>query len=596
MKTQLLQLEQLNLRYMEPCCIILLTFSLTIPIWQSKADTNSTRASVVASWESISNRWGSVAFTQIRQAAEGGDASAQYFLAIAYAGGNGVAKDAVEEFKWTKLAAQQGMAGAQRRLGWKLQKGLGVTANVPEAIEWYHKAIEQGDAQARINMGHLNASPGNDEPDYQTANEWLRQGAEKGSARAQYLLGQVLSTQMDKSGHEAGNYPVAAEWYEKAAAQGHSKAMLELADLYYYGKLNRSYPDAVKWYVKAAGQGESEAVIKLGELYHDNHPGFPQNHAESARWYRIAAEKGDIGAQYQLGCLLLEGVNMPHDQVEAESWLHKAADQNYAEAAIKLGSLHKGSLESIAAKLSREDLEDAAQRQGGEEARLTLAIAYEEGQGGPVDLNQAAENYCTLLIFYVPGKIKEEALRRVIDLYAQKGATFQKTSNYAPKSPDEFAGFLNRVINNPAPPRIPVSSNSLFQVGEMFYRGEKLPADKKQAVNWFRRAAQAGSLEAINRVGELWAGGINGSPDPKEAVNWYHKAASKGLAAAQMNLGRAYEKGEGVEQNQIEAWAWLQLAKEQGVTEAGQELAQLGGKLSPDQLKEAKQRARELAH
>ena len=46
----------------------------------------------------------------------------------------------------------------------------------------------------------------------------------------------------------------------------------------------------------------------------------------------------------------------------------------------------------------------------------------------------------------------------------------------------------------------------------------------------------------------------------KEAVRWYRQAANQGDAAAQFGLGVAYEYGEGVKQNNEEALRWYRLA------------------------------------
>ena len=48
----------------------------------------------------------------VRQAAEQGDAKAQFSLGFMYANGQGVPKDDAEAMKWYRLAADQGYAAA----------------------------------------------------------------------------------------------------------------------------------------------------------------------------------------------------------------------------------------------------------------------------------------------------------------------------------------------------------------------------------------------------------------------------------------------------------------------------------------------------
>ena len=52
-----------------------------------------------------------------REAAELGDAEAQYNLSMAYANGVGVPQDSAEAVKWWRKAAYQGVADAQFNLG-----------------------------------------------------------------------------------------------------------------------------------------------------------------------------------------------------------------------------------------------------------------------------------------------------------------------------------------------------------------------------------------------------------------------------------------------------------------------------------------------
>ncbi len=54
---------------------------------------------------------------------------------------------------------------------------------------------------------------------------------------------------------------------------------------------------------------------------------MPQDDAEAVRWYRLAAEQGDAGAQNNLGVMYLEGRGVPQDYVQAHMWIKLAAAQ-----------------------------------------------------------------------------------------------------------------------------------------------------------------------------------------------------------------------------------------------------------------------------
>src|SRR5438552_1982117 len=111
------------------------------------------RASSTESWQSISNRWGSVPFKTAERNAERGDVTAQYFVSIAYERGLGVESNRAEAFRWTEIAAKQGMPRAERRLGWMLQNGMGTPTNLLGAAKWYRLAAEHGDGPAQNSLG-----------------------------------------------------------------------------------------------------------------------------------------------------------------------------------------------------------------------------------------------------------------------------------------------------------------------------------------------------------------------------------------------------------------------------------------------------------
>ena len=79
-----------------------------------------------------------------RQAAEQGDAEAQYELGGVYLGGRGVVEDEAEAARWLRLAAEQGHVNAQNTLAFMYILGRGVVKDEAEAVRWYRMAAEQG--------------------------------------------------------------------------------------------------------------------------------------------------------------------------------------------------------------------------------------------------------------------------------------------------------------------------------------------------------------------------------------------------------------------------------------------------------------------
>ena len=45
------------------------------------------------------------------------------------------------------------------------------------------------------------------------------------------------------------------------------------------------------------------------------------------KWYRLAADQGDAGAQFNLGGMYAQGVGVPQDHVLAHMWFNLSAAQ-----------------------------------------------------------------------------------------------------------------------------------------------------------------------------------------------------------------------------------------------------------------------------
>ena len=91
----------------------------------------------------------------VRQAAEQGDATAQFNLGFMYANGEGVLKDNAEAVRWYRLAAEQGLASAQYNLGVMCAKGEGVLKDSGLAHMWSNIAGANGNEAARKQRDNL---------------------------------------------------------------------------------------------------------------------------------------------------------------------------------------------------------------------------------------------------------------------------------------------------------------------------------------------------------------------------------------------------------------------------------------------------------
>ena len=102
----------------------------------------------------------------------------------------------------------------------------------------------------------------------------------------------------------------------------------------------KDYAAAMRWYRPAADQGDIFAQYEVGRLY-GNGWGVVQDYAEALRWYRKAADQGNADAQNNIGFAYQNGHGVAQDYGEAMRWYRKAADQGNAVAQSNIGWLYQ---------------------------------------------------------------------------------------------------------------------------------------------------------------------------------------------------------------------------------------------------------------
>jgi TPR repeat protein len=94
-----------------------------------------------------------------------------------------------------------------------------------------------------------------------------------------------------------------------------------------------------------------------------------------------------------------------------------------------------------------------------------------------------------------------------------------------------------------------------------------------EAMQWFQKARQQGSLDAITNIALMYADGIGVPKDPAQAITWFRQAADGGEGAAAYNLALMYAHGEGTARDYKESVRWLAAASEKNIVPAIMDLA-----------------------
>ncbi|NJO92022.1 MAG: sel1 repeat family protein [Chloroflexia bacterium] len=92
-----------------------------------------------------------------------------------------------------------------------------------------------------------------------------------------------------------------------------------------------------------------------------------------------------------------------------------------------------------------------------------------------------------------------------------------------------------------------------YNLGLVYYNGEGVPVDKKQALKWFMKSANQGQAEACFYLGLMNRNGEKVKADKKQAFYWFNKGANLGDAYSQHELARMYWEGSGTVTNKEKA-------------------------------------------
>ena len=112
---------------------------------------------------------------------------------------------------------------------------------------------------------------------------------------------------------------------------------------------------------------------------------------------------------------------------------------------------------------------------------------------------------------------------------------------------------------------------------EMYQRGLRCEQahDPAEAVQWFRKAAEANHPMAQCKLGDYISYGTVVKKDLSQMEYWYRRSAEQGCAQAQYSLGLMYKNGNVPSGDRTQAAYWLQKAAEQNHTSAHLDLGLL---------------------
>lgn len=127
--------------------------------------------------------------------------------------------------------------------------------------------------------------------------------------------------------------------------------------------LKQDFNEALRWYRLAAEHGDVSSYAAIGIFYAKGY-GVKKNKNRAVQYYIMGAEKGDPYAQYLLGRAYEQGRGIKYSPERSLYWLEKAAANGSALAMDELGIVHANGLlnQKMDSELAGQWAEKAWQR------------------------------------------------------------------------------------------------------------------------------------------------------------------------------------------------------------------------------------------
>jgi TonB family protein len=278
---------------------------------------------------------------------------------------------------------------------------------------------------------------------------------------------------------------------------------------------------------------------------YDKGQGVTQDYAEAVRWYKLAAEQGDVRAQFNLGFMYDKGQGVTQDYAEAVRWYKLAAEipkldaPNEPPNPISNTSATFDNYNNVLwAAIVKHKQYPIIARMSGWQGQVIIELLL-DGNG-----------------ILKSKKIHTSSGYDVLDKQALE--------------------MIDKAVPFPPPPEALRASG--FRI--------KVPIP-------FKLVAPQGDVRAQVNLGLMYDKGQGVTQDYAEAVRWYKLAAEQGNINAQYDLGGKYLLGFGVAQDYVMAYMWYNLAARTGDKDAVANRDIVANKLTPQQLLEAQKLARE---
>ncbi len=413
----------------------------------------------------------------LERAASQQNARAQFYLGLCYEKGQGVPKkDLRKAAYWYRHAAEWNLPEAKEAMSRCYREGIGVNRDVSEAIRWEERAKD---------------------PHYRPYS-WEAKEADLDSSQLERdAVGACM----------AGRYPEAVEGFRLLMEKDFSRystsiAQYHLGICYEKGEgVQQDYDEAMNMYRLAAENGKVDAETAAGSLCYEL-----GDHDGAAQWFRSAAQKDNMEAQFRLGRCLCLGEGVSRDVGEGLKWLNAAASGGNEDAILYLASLYEeGELVPRDYSRAAECLRAVEHTPAG---AFRLARFYLEGLGVPKDENKALDLFRGAYMYRYPGA--EEAYYQLLE----------KMGGDKQKEQDDGLDVFRKEIPDLIKKANEGAADAAYELSIYYLSGKSEDCTQEEARKWAEVSIRNGHPLGKFILGELeWMDGRH-----EEGITWLKDA------------------------------------------------------------------------
>ena len=274
-------------------------------------------------------------FKYVKEKADAGNAFAQYAMSCYY---DRIERNPTESFRYAKLCAEQGKAYGFQVLSRCYEVGIGVEIDSVHYRELLDKAVNMNDPFAMLHLAKDNLYGWTRKRNPKRAFTLLKRCMEMHVPESFEVMGSMYN---EGNGVECDRQR-GLEFYHRALDEGYLEAYNSMAWYYLINMGTFQYRNdaevqqGISLLRKGIEYGVASCLSTLA-FCHQEGIGVTKKAEQAFRWNRKAAEAGDPGSYYNVGCMYYYGNGCQENDSEAWKWLTRGSKIPNGSCSYQLG-------------------------------------------------------------------------------------------------------------------------------------------------------------------------------------------------------------------------------------------------------------------